>query len=253
MNDFFRVGEEFTNHEGFKMYGLIHISWLIGMFVVGMLITKYFCGLDQYRRDKFKKKFAIFFFVLELSRHLLIAYRGYYTLDNLPMHLCSFMIFISIIQAFVKSQTLNESLFLLSIPGALAALLFPDWVSKPPFIYTTVHSFLTHGLLILYVSMQLKSKDIVPDITNVPWVFIPLAFASILMFFVNKAWNTNFFFMNVPSPGSPLVFLEKIFGNPGYVFGLAVLVIIVWCIEYFIYGIIRKRDEKRSPKIPKYF
>ena len=244
MEDFFRVHHEFVNYAGGKLYDLVHLSWLLGIVIIIKLVSDFYVRLDQNKRDRFKKQFAIALLLIELSRHLLIAVKGYYSVVELPLHLCSMMIFLSAIQAFFKNKYLNETLFLLSLPGAIAALIFPDWVSHPQFIFTSVHSYLTHTLLVMYTWMQIRSREIQPNIKNMPVVALGLAIIVPPMFFLNKAWHTNFYFLNVPSPGSPLVLFEQIFGNPGYIFGIILLLFAIWLSEYLMYNVTVNRKLK---------
>ena len=71
-----------------------------------------------------------------------------------------------------------------------------------------------------------------PDIKRVKSSVVFLAAAGLIVYPLNKIWGTNFMFLNTPSPGSPLAPLENLLGNPGYIVGLAGLVLLVWFVLY---------------------
>jgi uncharacterized membrane protein YwaF len=105
--------------------------------------------------------------------------------------------------------------------------------------------------------MLVFSGELKPNVKNLPKVFMIHFVICVALFFFNKAFDTNFFFMNYPSPGSPLVIFEEMFGNPGYVFFTIVLVFVVWIVEYLpwlIFGRAKKnyKYSYKNVKNPKY-
>ena len=55
---------------------------------------------------------------------------------------------------------LYTSLYTLCLPGAAAALLFPEWSAYPQWNFMNLNSFLVHGLLILFPILQLVEHTI---------------------------------------------------------------------------------------------
>ena len=118
------------------------------------------------------------------------------------------------IYAFTKNKIAKESLYALGIVGALMALIFADWLMLPLLNFQSIHSFLMHGLLIAFIVMLVVAGEIKPNYKNLPMVFIVHLFICFGLYFFNKAFDTNFFFMNYPSPGSPLVMFETTVRQP---------------------------------------
>ena len=83
----------------------------------------------------------------------------------------------------------------------------------------------------MYVVIQLYGKTLRPNFKDLKYTFIFTLLLMIPIYFLNKIWNTNFFFLNTPSPGSPLMFLYQLFGN-GYVIALVLLFILLWILIY---------------------
>ena len=60
----------------------------------------------------------------------------------------------------------------------------------------------------------------------------------------------NFFFLNYPSPGSPLVLFEQIAGNPGYIALTLLLVLVVWIILYLPFYSSTKHRVREAYSLP---
>ena len=115
--------------------------------------------------------------------------------------------------------------------GALAADVFPDWADQPLLNVFTWQSFAIHALIVGYVLMLLFGGDLVPDVRNLWRVAVLTAVFATLGFLANRAWGTNFWFLDTGAPGSPLEGIQTLAG-PFYVPVLILLVALVWTILY---------------------
>jgi hypothetical integral membrane protein (TIGR02206 family) len=176
----------------------------------------------------------------ELLRQIIYLVLGRYELGLLPLHLCGLTEFLIFFHAFTKNKIIKESLYAMGIIGALMALLFADWLIYPLWHFQSIHSFVMHGLLLGYIIMLLWSQELRPNYKLLPQVFILFFLICFGLFYFNKQYGTNFFFLNYPSPGSPLVMFEEWVGNPGYIGLTVVLLLIVWFIMYLPWRIGRK-------------
>ncbi|MBQ3956343.1 MAG: hypothetical protein II680_10660, partial [Clostridia bacterium] len=59
------------------------------------------------------------------------------------------------------------------------------------------------------------------------------------IWFVDRRWGTNFYFLTYPGTGNPLAWFEARFGNPGYQIGLPVCTGILWAAMYGIPALVR--------------
>lgn len=234
MTNFFMSIDDQGGKIPFITFGFVHIIWMIAIAIVIFLITTIYKGRSEIDRILFRKRLSLLILFTELLRKYTLIAKGDFTHLDVPLHLCSISIILVVIHAYRASSKMDDAQFMLVLPGALAALLFPDWNTPLKFNFYYLHSWIIHGLLVLYPVMLLASKDLIPNRRNLPAVSLGLGLFAIPIYFINKAWNTNFLFINTPSEGSPLVFLEKILGNPGYIFGLATLALIVWLVMYWI-------------------
>jgi hypothetical integral membrane protein (TIGR02206 family) len=217
---------------GFTLYGPWHIFWLA--------LTASLClGLAPlYRRASPKRQRAvglgmtIAMVVIEVCNDIILLYLGRFSWEYLPLHLCGLAIFVCLAHAIHPSDWAGQTLYCLGLPGALAAMLFPDWTRCPPLQFENLHSFSLHTLLILYPVLQLAAGRIRPRLAHCwkPAVF--LICTAVPLYFLNHIWGTNFMFLNWPSPGSPLVLMAQVLGNPGYLAGYALLVIAIVLLLY---------------------
>lgn len=183
---------------------------------------------------------ALTIVVMEIVKQLFCIFSGNYVWDILPLHLCGMSIFMIAIHTIRPNRFTAEFLYCLSIPGAVAALLFADWTMYPLWNFFCLQSFLIHMLEIAYPVMLLVSGQIRPNARNLWRPAIYLLIVSPPLYYLNKLLDANFFFMNEAAPDSPLSLLQSLLGSPGYIFGTGGLVAIVWFVLYLPIELRRK-------------
>ena len=217
---------------GFTMFDATHCYWLlfIGIFFIFLLYS--------YRKLTISKKLLvqkIFFFsllLLELSKQCYLIFTDSYSYWSLPLHLCGMGIFIIGWHTYKPNKVTAEILYALTLPGALAALIFPGWTNEPLFGFIHFNSFFFHILLVGYVLMLLAAKELRPNVKNLQYAVLFLLLTVPPIYFYNHTFGTNFMFINLPLKGSPLELFESWLGNPGYLIGFTGLVMILWVVMY---------------------
>lgn len=220
---------------GFGLYGPEHLLFLVAI-AVGIA-----AACIAYRRTRpgrqpfFRPVVACACVGIELVKQvIMLTTLPAYPISQLPLHLCGLGMFWLLADAFVPKwhKTTHEVLYSLVLPGAVAALLFPDWTAYPVFNFYSLQGFLYHGLLLCYPVMLLADRQLRPDWRGLwrPALFL-LAIAGPTYLF-NKHFGTNFLYINGAAPGSPLVWLEALMGDPGYLTGYAGLIVLVWLVMY---------------------
>jgi uncharacterized membrane protein YwaF len=71
-----------------------------------------------------------------------------------------------------------------------------------------------------------------PNAKRLPQCFLFIVVISVPIYIFDKLTEANFLFLNWPSAGSPLVWFEKLLGNPGYIFGYIPMMAVVWTLLY---------------------
>lgn len=220
---------------GFRLYGPGHLSFLLIIALGAAAVCLAYKRAKPENQPRFCRVVAGSCFALELGKQILMLVTlPAYPITQLPLHLCGLGIFVQTADAFIPrlNKTTREILFSLSMPGAAAALIFPDWPEYPILNFYSSQSFVIHGLLLCYPLMLLAGRQLRPDWRNLWRPAFFLSLVSIPMHFVNKRLGTNFLFISESSPASPLELLETRIGSRGYLFGYAALILLVWLVMY---------------------
>ena len=224
----FTIGPEAA---GFGLFSSAHGLYLAVAALSALLLCLFYRHLDGERRRRLRLALASSALALQLLRAVLLIISGNYTIGRLPLHLCAMAVYISFFHALRGGRLLGQFLYAFCMPGAAAALLFPDWSYYPALHFMTVSSFVLHILVFCYVLMQVSGGDIRPDIKSLPQCLGVMLAIAIPVYVFDVLTNTNYLFLNWPSPASPLE-LFAFLGRPGYVLGYLPLIAVVWLVLY---------------------
>lgn len=231
LRDFFRYEAEYPAGSGFALFGPCHLAWLFVIAVFIWVSTKWYCKKDREAQKRINYIMGFLLPLTEMYRDTVLIASGNWGRGFLPFHLCSMALVLACIYAFTGWRFVGMVYVLLCIPGAAAALLFPDWTAYPFFSYMHIHGFLAHGLTIAFGMWLFASKRVV-----IGWrdYWMPVAFGAggmCVLYFLNGWLGTNFWFLSVPSKGSPLEIIWQAVGSMGYLAGYFVfcmLVVVLW-------------------------
>ena len=245
-SQFFVPTEQLTPDSGFKPFGCFHLCCLCVIVLITALCSRWHCRQSDAIRVRFLKFLSILIVVQEIVKDIIIVLIDSPLIQYLPLHLCGLAIFFLFAAAFHPTPFVYELLYSLTLPGAAAALLFPNWTECPPIHFLCLHSFTFHAYLVIFVCVLLSSGQLRPNFKRLGRCFAFLIAASVPVYCFNKWANTNYLFLNVPSEGSPLVPLEKLFGNPGYIGAAAVLLLPVWLIIYLPWSLPKHKSMSKT-------
>jgi hypothetical integral membrane protein (TIGR02206 family) len=233
---------------GWEHFGPLHLSYLIGFVLATVAMVIFYRHSNDARRKSIRIVYACVVVVLELVKQLICLVTGVYEPGLLPFHLCGMSIVFIVIHTLVPNRTTAELLYSLSLPGAVAALLFCDWNMYPPINFFCQQSFFIHFFEFSYPILLVSSGEMRPRFTQLWRVVVYLLIVCPGIYFFNHAYNTNFFFMNEAATGSPLAPLQTWLGNPGYLVGFTGLVFVVWLVMYLPWIIKTWHENHRNPK-----
>ena len=157
---------------------------------------------------------------------------GEYNLGRLPLHLCAMAVYICALHAWRGGALTGQFLYAFCMPGAVFALIFPDWGYYPALHFMSASSFVIHGLIVTYVVMQVAARDIVPDVKKCPQCLGLMLALALPVYIFDRITGTNYMFLNWPSPGSPLEWFAFL-GSPGFVLGYLPILAAVWAVMYY--------------------
>ena len=141
-------------------------------------------------------------------------------------------VYICALHAWRGGALTGQFLYAFCMPGAVFALIFPDWGYYPALHFMSASSFVIHGLIVTYVVMQVMARDIVPDVKKCPQCLGLMLALALPVYIFDRATGTNYMFLNWPSPGSPLEWFAFL-GRPGFVLGYLPILAAVWAVMYY--------------------
>ncbi len=242
MTHFLDTTETIDEGLGFSLYDPLHLTWL-AVFVLTVLTNCIvYRKLGQIGRSRWRKTVAWLLVANELFKTVILLYGGNHTVNYLPLHLCSINILVIAVHAYRPSKVLDNFLYTVCIPGALAALLFPTWTSLPATSGMHWHSFTVHIQLALYPVVLAVNGDIEPEIKNLPKSLGLLLLMAVPIYGINLLLDTNFMFLMSADPGNPLYLFEQMWGS--HLWGFPVIIVGVLLVMYGPLELIRKLRKK---------
>lgn len=224
---------------GFSHFDGLHLCWLLvaAAFTVGISLT--YRRLDPAAREKGKKATAAAIAVNEAGKTVLLLLSGKWEPAYLPLHLCSINIFLIAIHAVKPNKVLDNFLYAVCIPGALAALLFPGWTKLPLGNFLHLHSFTIHILLAAYPIMLTAGGDIRPDAKYIPHCFALLGVLAGVALTANRIFGTNFMFLMSAGRTNPLYWFQVHMGSHLWGFGILLPLVILVMYAPWIFQLYR--------------
>lgn len=239
---FFSYSSDLPEDVGFSLYGSKHLTVLAIILISTILIANKYKKIDQDGQQRVDLTISGLMILWIVIRTFFLIIIGKMSVYELPLHLCSLAGIFCFIYCFKKWKFLGELLYTLCLPGTILALIFPDWVKYPILSMISLGGFLFHAGVFTFITCQMVSNKIKPTIKNL-WqtvLFLCVLVPPILIF--DKKVNANYLFVNWPSKGSPLEWIASFMGVPGYLFGYALLILLLIFLMEIGYMIFTRRN-----------
>lgn len=220
---FFTYETQLPKDVGFSLFGSVHLAWLVGILAFTAIVALWFSQRPAYRQRCISWAVAWLLCAMIVVEKVVLALTGHLNVYSLPFHLCELAPLLYLLFAWRHWDWLGQVIYTLCLPGAAAALLFPDWSAYPQWNFMNINSFLVHGLLILFPILQLVEHTIRPRLGALWKVWLFLAVLVPPMWLFNSAFGTNYLFLNAASPNSPLTWILGFTGPTWYLLGYALL------------------------------
>ena len=231
MPDFLKSRFTIEPGKGMDSYSFGHFIWLGLLFFLIFFLGKKYRAADEDKRKKIRIAIASLIMLDEIVKDIIMPITGQWDWSFLPFHLCSISVFVVFIHALTGNRMLEEYTYAITLPTASMAMAFPDWTGALPCMnLMCIHSFSIHLLLVLYPCLLLYG-GFIPSAKQLFRLIPIVAFLAFVMYFVNGALGTNFFFVNGGGDGNPLTFLEKYIGG-WYRIAFPVIAAICWIPMY---------------------
>lgn len=238
MEYFWYTSDNIPKGLGFAHFSPFHLAWIFTGILITVLCCILYRRLGQKGRGVFRKTVALLLVADELFKLIPMVVMGVFRLDYLPFQLCSINLFLIGWHAWKPGKLLDNFLYTVCIPGAVAAMLFPTWTKLPAVNYMLIHSFTVHILLVLYPVVLTAAGEIKPELKEVPKCLLLLAALAAVALVLNLLWDTNFMFLMSASKGNRLYWFGQHWGN--HLLGFPVLIAAVILVMHIPWCVARK-------------
>ena len=245
MDYFWKQQDDIPYGLGYPLFGREHILSTSVTLGIVVLMALCFLKMDRRKQKIILKGIPLFMVFLEVFKDIFLVSVHRFGVWYLPLHVCSIGIFVFLLREFLPwkkaKEIFGEVAVILIMPGSVAALVFPDWTVYYPVVnFINFHSYVWHGLLVLYPVLLILTGETRPSVKHFHYVLIFLCMTVLPIYAFDKHFGVNYFFVNWPEKDTPLEWFAEYLGNPGYLIGYGSLAISVMLIEYLIIFLIRK-------------
>lgn len=241
---FFTTKDYIPEGVGFSAFGVLHIIWLVITVAACCFASIFYKKSNTKSRNIMRIALGCVVVALELIKDIVLICLGEFEVSYLPLHLCGINILLIAFDLLKPTKVVRNFLYYFCIPGALLALLFPNWTVLPLANFFHIHSFLIHIALVMYPVMLTVGSDIKPSVKYMPRSILLLVAMAIPLYFLNFAWDTNFMFLKKPDTGNPLELFEKLLGN--HLWGFLILLPIVMFVMYIPIWVVKKVNKAKK-------
>lgn len=241
---FFMPKDEIPEGVGFTTFGLEHLLWLLSFAVLmgGTIIA--YRRADDKIRNIIRVTLGLIIIAWEIIKNIVAFAVGDLGVGHLPLHLCGISILLIGFDLIKQTSTVRNFLYYIGIPGAMLALLFPNWTVLPCMNFFNIHSFTIHALIVLYPLLLVTSGEEKLTVRTMPKCVLLLVGMAIPIYFINMWLDTNFMFLMNPETGNPLGLFEQYLGN--HLWGFPILLPIVMFVMYLPILVASKLGKKKT-------
>jgi len=229
---------------GFEHYDGVHLFWLGVFALLTVSLIFIYKRASENTRRYIRYAFAALLIADELFKIIGLASHGNYTAGYLPLHLCSINIFIIAIYAIRPSKMLGNFLYIICIPAALAALIFPNWTNMPISNFMHIHSFTVHILLAAFPIILTVVGEIKPSIKYLPGCLVILLVGGAVALAFNLIFDTNFMFLMEAPKGNPLYWFAE--NTPSHLIGYPVIITGILIVMLTPFEVVRRIGKKKK-------
>lgn len=214
----------------------MHLLTLLASVAIGVIFI--LLGMkvkDDRRRRIIGILFAAAIVICRGSRYIMDAYFGVFEwFDLISLHICHIDLILLVICLIKPRKALFSFCFLIGIPAALSVALFPGSNHPAPGLPRAILFIMSHTLLVMGALYLLMVEKMKPTFKQVLWIAGAGNVALVAVYFVNRALDTNFLYVNKAPVGTVIAKLDIIFGWPGYVIAIDMLALVLMFAMYVI-------------------
>lgn len=242
---FFKTKETIPPELGFNTFGPTHILWLLAGLIFCVGACAFYKKLDKKQQKAILQTLGTVIVLMELVKDIVLIITGQFTWEHLPFHLCGINILLIGYDVFQQKETIRSFLYYFCIPGAMLALLFPNWTMLPFWNFFHLHSFIVHILLVLYPLLLVSTGQVQTEFkAALKGVGLLLAMA-VPVYVLNLLLGTNFMFLMQPDSGNPLELFEALLGS--HLWGFPILLPLVLLLMRAPVLLLEQLNKQKNP------
>ncbi|MBM3143954.1 MAG: TIGR02206 family membrane protein [Chloroflexi bacterium] len=238
------LAKDYTG-DPFVLFDSAHLTALgiVALFILSIFFLRRV--QNQKLRKAIRYGLAGLLIVNEIARHAwLIYYRQWSIQWNLPLHLCSIFVWLSIIMLIARNYAIFEFAYFLGIGGALQPLLTPDaGIYGFPHFYP-IQLFISHGSIIAAAVYMAVVEGYRPHWSSIKKVF---AWGNVYLVFVtviNLLIGSNYLYtLHKPHVATLLDYLGP---WPWYLVSAEIVALLIFLLLYSPYLIGDRRAMRPS-------
>ena len=233
---------------GHGLFSIGHIAWLIVIIVISMIVSKYYKNANENKRQNVRKICAILIFLLEFIKIAIIGFLyPSYMNEYIPLHICSVAGMCIMFDALIPNKKIINSLEpYVFLSSAIIAVLTPS-STYPYFNFFNIHTFIYHGILIIYAACKISSKESKIEYSGIWNSMLLLLIMVFPIYYINKYFHSNYMMISDPSDFAVAKVIWNAitpkFGHIGYIAFLGLICLLVFHIIYVI-GKVKKKNKK---------
>lgn len=228
------IEQYFTNEYTGAPFVLFDAGHLISMGIIALacLSMLYFRQVwNESAKRNFRYALAGFLLIAEFSWHAWSVYYGTWSIQtNLPLHLCSVSVWLSVIMLTAKNYSIYELMYFLGVGGALQAVITPDAGIYGLPHFRAVQTLAGHGAIVLAALYMTWVEGYRPTWKSFKTVVIWTNVYMTVVFFINLAIGSNYLFI-AHKPEFPTL-IDMLAPWPWYILQLEILALAVCFVLY---------------------
>ena len=179
----------------FVLFGTVHLITSAILAVIGIIIVRIGMSSNEVTKRRFRVGMALFFLFFELEWQAWHLWHGVWSTDiNLPLHLCSAMVWVSMYGLFFEDRRVYGLMYFLGIAGALQAIITPNAHETFPHI-RFVATMLAHSLLVISGFWVVFVEKYRPSFRSGLNAFLGLNVYALVVYFIDRAIGANYLYV----------------------------------------------------------
>jgi hypothetical integral membrane protein (TIGR02206 family) len=179
----------------FVLFGTWHLMALLIILLINVAVLG-FRRASEKTRTIVRWSMAAVLWLDEASWHIWNIYWGKWTVAQLPLHICSLLIWLTGFMLIFKIHRIYEFAYFIGIGGAMQALLTPDAGIYGFPHYRIFQTMISHGLLLTSAIYMTTVEGFRPTWKSFWNVVVGLNIYAAVIYPLNLALGTDFLFIN---------------------------------------------------------